>query len=173
MILLVTDSARADECAAALHVAAREGIVVAESLPQATSLFRSESFQTVVLDQHLLENAPLEAETTLDHLGNSILIQVNLGIWGMDRLVREVRAAVQRRKREGMTARQAAIDDLHSELNSTLTALLLSIELALEVPGIPSAATKRLEVVHELVKKLHVQLEMSLRTEGVGASPRF
>jgi hypothetical protein len=72
-----------------------------------------------------------------------------------------------------MTARQAAIDDLHSELNSTLTALLLSIELALEVPGIPSAATKRLEVVHELVKKLHVQLEMSLRTEGVGASPRF
>jgi hypothetical protein len=173
MILLVTASARADECAAALHVAAREGIVVAESLPHATSLLRSECFQTVVLDQRLLENAPLEAQTTLDHLGNSIVVQVNLGIWGMERLVREVRAAVQRRKCEEMTARQAAIDELHGELNSTLTALLLSVELALDVPGIPPAATKRLDVVHQLVKKLHAELEMSLRTEGVGASPRF
>src|SRR5208282_2123259 len=126
MILLVTPSERARECAAALQQATGEEVMIAESLARATTRLRAECYLAVVLDQYLLESEPDEAGTTIDHLGTAIPVQVNLAISGMERLVREVRAAVQRRKREEAKARQAAIRRLHSELNGTTTALLLS-----------------------------------------------
>jgi hypothetical protein len=159
MILLVTPSERASECAAALNEATGEEVVVAESLARATTLLRTECYLAVVLDQYLLETEPHGAETTLEHLGTAIPVQVNLAISGMERLVREVRAAMQHRQREEVRARHAAIGRLHSELNGTITALLLSSELALETPGLPAAAAEKLQSVHELVKKLRRQLE--------------
>ena len=165
MILLVTPSERASECATVLHEATREGIVVAESLVRATTLLRAESYLAVVLDQYLLETEPQEAETALEHLGTAIPVQVNLAISGMERLVREVRAAVRRRRREEVQARQAAIGRLHSELNGTVTALLLSSELARETPGLPAVAAEKIEAVLELVKKLRQQLESAGATE--------
>jgi len=165
MILLVTPSERAPECAAALHEATGEEVVVAESLARATTLLRAGCYLAVVLDQYLLEAEPQEAEATLEHLGTAIPVQVNLAISGMERLVREVRAAVQRRQREEVRARQAALAKLQSELNGTVTALLLSSELALGIPGLPSAAGEKLESVFELVKKLRTQLQT---TEATG-----
>ncbi len=167
MILLVTPSERAPECAAALREAAGEGIVVAQSLARAATLLRAEGYLAVVLDQYLLETEPHEAETTLEHLGTAVLVQVNLAISGMERLVREVRTALQRRQREEMRARQAAIGGLYSELNSTITALLLSSELALDTSGLPAAAAEKIESVHELVKQLRRQLETTGLTEAV------
>jgi hypothetical protein len=165
MILLVTPSERASRCAAALHDATNEEVVVAESLVQATTLLRADSYLAVVFDQYLLETELQEAETALEHLGTAIPVQVNLAISGMERLVREVRAAVQRRQREEVIARQAALCRLHSELNCTITALLLSSELALETPGLPAAAFERLQTVDELVKKLRRELENAATTE--------
>jgi len=159
MILLVTPSERASECAKALHEATGEGVAVAESLSRAAALLRAECYRAVVLDQYLLETEPHETEITLEHLGTAILVQVNLAITGMDRLLREVRAAMQRRQREEVRARKAAIGRLHGELSGTVTVLLLSIELALETPGLPPAAAEKLQVIHELVKKLRKQLE--------------
>jgi hypothetical protein len=165
MILLVTPSERASECAAALHQATGEEVVAAESLARAATLLRAEGYLAVVLDQYLVETEPHEAENTLEHLGTSILVPVNLAISGMERLVREVRAALQRRQREEIRARQAAIGRLRSELNDTITALLLSSELALETAGLPVAAVEKIEAVHELVKKLRKQLETVGPTE--------
>ena len=76
-----------------------------------------------------------------------------------------MRAGVQRRRREEARARQAAIGKLQSELNGTVTALLLSSELALGTAGLPAAAGEKLQSVHELVKKLRTQLET---TEATG-----
>ena len=159
MILVVTPSERASEWAAALHGATGEAVMVAESLPRAATLLRADCYLAVVLDQYLVEAEPHEAETTLDHLGTAIPVQVNLAVCGMDRLVREVRAAVQRRQREEVQARHAAIGRLQSELNGTVTALLLSSEMAVEDSDLPAAAVEKLELVHELVKKLRRQLE--------------
>jgi hypothetical protein len=165
MILFVTSSARAPECAAALNRATGERVVVAEGLSRATTLLRAECYLAVVLDQYLLEAESNEVEAMLAHLGTAIPVQVNLGISGMERLVREVREAVQRREREEVGARNAVIGRMYGELNGTVTALLLSSELALETPGLPVAAAEKIESVHELAKKLRRQLEGGDATE--------
>ena len=159
MILLVTSIDRADQCARALNENTGEKVAVAENLRQAATLLRSESYLAVVFDQHILEIEPDEIDTAMQHLGTAIPVQVNLAISGLDRLVREVRAAIERRKREEAAARQAAVGALHSELNGTITALLLHCELALEVPGLPSAAEDKLHSAHTLIKKIRAQLE--------------
>ncbi|MGA9414443.1 MAG: hypothetical protein WBV60_07105, partial [Terriglobales bacterium] len=55
-------------------------------------------------------------------------------------------------------ARRAALGKLQSELNGTVTALLLSTELALETPDLLPAASSKLQAIHELAKKLRWQL---------------
>jgi len=159
MILLVTPSDRASECAAALHAATADQVMTAESLARATTLLRAHSFRLVVLEQHLLEAEPDEAETMIGHLDTAIALPFNLAITGMDRLLREVRAATERRRREETRARHAAIGQFQSELNGTITAILLSSELALEHPGLPAAAAEKLQSVYELTRKLRQQLE--------------
>ena len=162
MILVVTPNLAAEDCAEALRQATSEEIVMAASLGEAATLLRTESYLAVVLDQYLLETEPDETETVMQNLGTAIPLQVNLAISGGARLAREVRAAVQRRQREQVAARQAAVNTLQSELNGTVTALLLSCELALGAPDLPLAATEKLESTHELVKKLRSQLESAM-----------
>jgi hypothetical protein len=159
MILLVTPSARASECSVALQATTGDQVMTAKSLARATTLLRAHCYRLVVLDQHLLEAEPDEAGTMIEHLGTAIPVPVNLAITGMDRLAREVRAAAGRRHREEVQARHAAIGTLRSELNSTVTALLLSVDLARETPGLPSGVEEKLQSVHELVKGLRRQLE--------------
>lgn len=159
MILLVTPNLRAEDCAAALREATGEEITLAESLRRATTLLRANSYLSVVLDQYLLESEPEETETLMQHLSDAVPVQVNLAISGLDRLAREVRAAVQRRKREVVSARRAAAKALHSELNGTVTALLLTCELALNTPDLPPAVLEKLHSAHDLIEKLRSQLQ--------------
>ena len=161
MILIVTPNLRTHECTA-LGLAVGEEVVVADSLRQAGTLLRADSYLLVVLDQYLLETEPGETETVMRHLGTAIPLQVNLALSGVERLSREVRAAVKRRKREEVAARNAAVSTLRCELNGTVTALLLSCELALGAPDMPSSALEKLQSAHELVKNLRSQLESSL-----------
>jgi hypothetical protein len=162
MILVVTPNLAAEDCAEALRQATSEEIVMAASLGEAAALLRTESYLAVVLDQYLLETEPDETETVMRHLGTAIPLQVNMAISGGARLAREVRAAVQRRQREQTAARRAAVSTLQSELNGTVTALLLSCELALVAPGLPTTAAEKIESTHELVKKLRSQLESAM-----------
>jgi hypothetical protein len=57
------------------------------------------------------------------------------------------------------------IGALHSELSGTVTALLLSTELAMETPDLPQAGVEKLQSIHELVNNLRTQLE----TAGMGS----
>jgi hypothetical protein len=164
MIMVVTPNLGADACAEAVRQATGEEIVLAESLRQAATLLREESYLAVVFDQYLLETEPEETEMVMQHLGTAIPLQISLAISGVKRLAREVRAALQRRKREELAARNAAVSTLRSELNGTVTALLLSCELALSAAGLPAAATEKLRSAHELIKKLRSQLEANTAT---------
>ncbi|MGB0047986.1 MAG: hypothetical protein WBP70_11095, partial [Terriglobales bacterium] len=55
---------------------------------------------------------------------------------------------------------------LQSEANGTVTALLLSTELAMDIPDLPPAAFAKLQAIHELVKKLSWQLGSAERAEA-------
>ena len=162
MILVVTPNLTAGECADALRQSTSDEIVMAASLREAASLLRKDSYLAVVLDQYLLETEPDETDIVMRHLGTAIPLHVNLAISGGARLAREVRAAVRRRQQEEIAVRRAAVSTLQCELNGTVTALLLSCELALDAPGLSVAATEKIESAHALVKKLRSQLESTL-----------
>lgn len=159
MILLVSPIERRVECAAAIQEATGDRVVIAGTLSQATALLREECYEAALFDAHLLEAEPHELDTAFEHLGTAVPVQVNLAISGKDRLVREVRAALRRRRHEETAARQAARRAVCSELNSELASLVLDFELALETSGIPLTATERLASVHEKAQKIRMQLQ--------------
>lgn len=159
MILLVSGIARREECAEALEHALQESVVVADNLLQATTRLRAESYTAVVFDDKLAQNEPDDIETALEHLGTAIPLEVNLAISGPERLVREVRSALRRRKFEEASARESATRLLRDELNGTLTTLLLDCELALEARSLPAVAMERLASVHSSAQKLRMELE--------------
>jgi hypothetical protein len=162
MILVVTPNLAANESIIALQQATNEQIILANSLVEAAALLRAESYLAVVLDQYLLETEPDNMEVVMRHLGTALPLQFNFAISGMARLVREVRAAVDRRQREEESARRAAVNTLQSETNGTVTALLLCCELAMGTPGLPSTAFRNIESAHALIKKLRSQMESTL-----------
>jgi hypothetical protein len=159
MILLVTSSERGPKIAIAIEAATGENTIVAESLFQATTRLREGSYLAVVLDQHLAETEPLETDTLLHHLETAVLVPVNLAISGQERLVREVRTALSHRQHDELLARRLARSELLSELNGTLTALLLTVELAIDIPAVPIPAAEKLQSIYGLVKKLRRQVE--------------
>jgi len=158
MILLIAPSARAQECARVLQEATSEPVHVAAGLRQAATQLRAQEYSAVVADQSLVEAEPEESELVLQHIGTAIPIYVNFAISGIERMVREVKAALQRRKREVVVARQAAELDLRNELKDTVTALLLSSEIVLQLPELPAAAAGRAQTVYELAQQLRGKL---------------
>jgi len=131
MILLNTPSASGPQCAESLRAATGQETHWAQTLQEAASRLREQTYSAAVIDQFLLETEPDESDQMLEHLGTAFPVYVNFAVTGMDRLVREVRAALHRRKREETAARRAVAEQMHSEMRETLTAMLLSCELAM------------------------------------------
>ena len=158
MILLATPLEGRDECAAALQEAIGQPVVTAENLLRATTLLRTGLYTVAIFDGQLMESEPNEMETVIEHLGTVIPLEVNLAISGLARLVRQVKAALRRRKQEMAAARQAAVRALHGELNGTLTTVLLNCELAMQVADAPAQVTERLDALYMAAQKMRVQL---------------
>ena len=171
MILVVTPHLQSDQSSEVLRRATNEDVIMVDDLRKAAALLRSESYLAVVIDQYLMETEPEASDSLMQHLGTAIPIQANLAISGAERLGREVKAALRRRGREERTARRAAVSSLQSELNGTITALLLSCELLLTTPGIPSEALEKMESAHSLVQKLRSQLALTLADPAALAEP--
>jgi hypothetical protein len=157
MILLITPSARGQQCCDALKAATGNDTHWAQDLQQAASYLREDTYSAVVIDQFLVENEPEQSEQMLEHLGTAFPVYVNFAISGMERLVREVRSALHRRKREEAAARRAVENQMRSEMCETLTALLLSCELALNVPDVPVPAVDKIRAVDTLARELRTR----------------
>jgi hypothetical protein len=158
MILLITPSARGMECATIVKDATGFDSHWAENLQQALSLLREQTYDAVVFDQFLLENEPAESDQVFEHLGTAFPIHLNFAISGMERLVREVRSALHRRKREETQARRAVEQQLRSEVGEFLTAMLLSCELAMAVPEVPTPAAEKIRAIDNLARDMRVRL---------------
>ena len=96
--------------------------------------------------------------------GLAIPMQINFALAGAARIIREVRAALQRRQREQSIARMAAREAIESELKNTVTGLLLQSQLALAEAGLPNQIAQKLRMVEELAGKLRKQLSGTMGT---------
>lgn len=159
MILLISPSEKNAQCVSALQAATGEPAQAADSLRHALPRLRAESYSAVVIDQLAADSDPENADAILDHLGTAAPVFVNFAITGVDRLTRYVQAALRRRKKEDLVAQHAAQHALASELKGTVTAMLLSCELALAVPRLPPEAAARIEAIHKLAQQMGETLE--------------
>ena len=158
MILLITPSARGQECATILAAATGEETHWAENLQQAVARLREQSYSAVVTDQFLVENEPAESDRVLEHLGTAFPVYLSFAVCGMERLLREVRSALHRRKREESQARLSVEQQVRSEMFESLTAMLLSCDLAMAVPGVPDPAVEKIRIIDNLARDLQVRL---------------
>jgi hypothetical protein len=161
MILLITSLAKAQDCAKALQEVTAEPVQVAATLREAVEQLRANDFSAVVIDQLLQDAEPEDADTILKHMGTAVPVYSNFAISGIERVSRELGSALHRRKRELLIARQEAEQTLRSELKDTITALLLSCEMALDVPDLPLFAETKMQAVDALAKEMRAKLGMS------------
>lgn len=163
MILLVTPSERANDCAHVLQGATGHPTQVANTLQSAISNLRTQEYAAVVLDQFLLETDPDECDLVLTHLASAVPVYVNCGISGAERIAGEVRSALSRRQREEQAARRSAELALWSELNESVTAMLLSCDLALASAEISAAAAEKIRAVRD--QAMHIRLLLGVSQE--------
>ena len=158
MILLITSSARGQECAVTVKDATGEETHWAEDFSQAVARLREQTYSAVVIDQFLLENEPSESDQVIEHLGTAFPVYLNFAVSGMERLLREVRSALHRRKREETQARRAVEQQIRSEVCESLTAMLLSCELAMAVPEVPASAAEKIRLIDDLARDMRLRL---------------
>ena len=161
MILLITPSARGQQCADSLSAATAQEAHWAQNLQEAASRLREQIYSAAVIDQFLLETEPVESDRMVEHLGTAFPVYINFAVTGMERLVREVRSALHRRKREELAARRAVVEQMQSDMRETLTAMLLSCELAMSVPDIPVPAVEKIRAIDNLARELRLRLQVN------------
>lgn len=161
MILLITPSAMGTQCVEALHAATSKDVHWAHTIQEASTRLREQAYSVAVIDQFLVETEPEESDQMIEHLGTAFPVYVNFGVSGMGRLVRDVRSALHRRRREEAAARRAVAEQMQSEMRETLTAMLLSCELAMSVPNIPELATQKIRAIDVLARELRLRLEVN------------
>jgi hypothetical protein len=161
MILLIWSSDRAQDCARAIERAFQRQVRVVSNLQQACEHLQSEEYSAVLVDQWITEAEPGQADFLFHHLGTAAPVFVNFGISGVERIVRELRAALNRRGRETMLARHNARIALRNELKDEVTALLLCCGIALSEPGLDEATLARLRTIDEVANKIKEKLTIS------------
>ncbi|HXJ89548.1 MAG TPA: hypothetical protein VMS18_22220 [Candidatus Binatia bacterium] len=161
MILLITPQSKGPEFAGALYAATSQETHWAQNLQEAATRLREQAYSAAVIDQFLLETEPEESDQVLEHLGTAYPVYVNFALTGMDRLLREVRFALHRRKREESAARRVVAEQLNCEMRETLTAMLLSCELAMAVPNVPMMAAEKIRMIDNLAREIRLRLEVN------------
>jgi hypothetical protein len=159
MILVITPSARGQECAESLNLATGRQTHWAPNLQDAVARLREQTYSAAIIDQFLLETEPQESDQMIEHLGTAFPVYINFAVTGMDRLIREVRSALHRRQREEAGAHTAVVEQMRSEMRETLTAMLLSCELAISVPDMPSLASEKIRAIDNLARELRTRLQ--------------
>ncbi len=161
-ILMVTGIEGASNCAAAVGTQLGMEVEVAENRRTVLKALRRREFQVIVVDETIAECDPAAAEAIWAQAGLAIPLQINFALSGAARLIREIKSALHRRRREQAMAGRAAAAAIETELKSTIAGLLLNSELALKGGGVPAPVADRLRVVAELAGTLRQQLNTPL-----------
>jgi len=155
--LIITGISGAEHCAASLSKQLGLPVEVAPSRREGMAALRRREYTIVVIDEPVAEASPEGAELLWKQAGLAIPLQINFAISGTNRLIREVRAALQRRELE----QQFATTAIENELRDTVTGLLLHSQLALAEPLVSAHLTAKLQTVAKLAGNLRNRLERS------------
>ncbi len=158
-VLIVTGIEGAQNCAAAVAQQLGMEVEVADGRKAALAALRKKDYVAVVLDESLAECDPASADAICERSGIAIPLQVNFALAGAARLIREIRAALSRRKREEAIARRAAAGAIETEVRTTVAGLLLHSQLARSVGQIPTPVAEKLRIVADLASNLRRQLD--------------
>ena len=138
-----------------------EETVRAESRHRASGLLRTGTYEALIIDECLLEPDPeINDQVLLQDIGDAIPVYVNLAISDSERVAREVKTALKRRERQTAIAQRAAETTLRNELRGSLTAMLLSCQMALGTQGLPSSAAARIRSIHDAAQEIRSHLGM-------------
>ncbi|MFZ0395352.1 MAG: hypothetical protein WCF17_04925 [Terracidiphilus sp.] len=157
-ILMVTGIEGARNCAEVVAKHLGMEVETAAGRKAALAILRQKEFAAVVIDDTIAECDPAAAETIWERAGLAIPIQVNFALSGTARLIRDIRAALNRREREQSLARKAAAAAIETELKTTVAGLLLQSELALSGSDANSPVAERLRIMADLAGNLRRQL---------------
>lgn len=158
MILLIWASERATDCARAIESAFQQPVKTAVSLDLGCQALQSEEFSAVLVDQWITEVEPGQADFLIHHLGGAVPVFVNFGISGIERILREMRAAFNRRGRDTVLAQQHARMELFDALKDDVTALLLCCGAILDDPTLDRGVAVRVKTVEEIAKRMSGKL---------------
>ncbi|HZP17279.1 MAG TPA: hypothetical protein VFB00_04905 [Terriglobales bacterium] len=170
MILLIWSSERAADCARAIENAFQQPVRVVSTLQQACEQLQAEEYSAVLVDQWVSEAEPSQADYLFHHLGTAAPVFVNFGISGVQRIIREVRAAFNRAGRETMLARHNARIALRNELKDDVTALLLATGIALADSALNEAVLPRIKKIEEIALRLREKLVIPEDTRASSAA---
>jgi hypothetical protein len=159
MVILVTTSPRAKECAAAIELTTHQKTQIATSLARAVECLQTHDYDALVLDESFNHAEIGGANLLLNHAGSAMPIYVNLALHGTERVTREVQNGMLRFVREKLAAMRTAENALRSLLRGEVTAILLNSELALREPALSASVAEKIHIMHELAEGMRLKLE--------------
>jgi signal transduction histidine kinase len=159
MILFISPYQNATDCATLIERATHQQVKTVDSIRLAMASLRTHEFTAVVADENLLECSPGSAEALVQRMQSATPIFLDMAYMRVERIGKFVELAVRRRELEYKALRELAIAELHSELKSEVTGLLITSELALKAPSVSAALSERLTAVLESAKRIRAKLE--------------
>ena len=130
-ILIIAPTLAAEPIADALRTELDAAIEIAPQRRAGLAALRRSEFSLVLLEESLAELDPRGTDLLYQNAGSAPVLELNFVISKAPRIVRQVRSALAHRAQDGVKARAAAIVALQSELNASLSGLLLESQLAL------------------------------------------
>jgi CheY-like chemotaxis protein len=155
-ILLVSTDSLAQPIADMLRRDLDASVETAQTRREALTALRHEEFSLVLLEEALASLDLEGVDALYAAAGAAPVLEINFAICSAQRVLRQVKSALARRRQDEQLARAAAAVSLENELNSSLAGLLLESQLALRQAD-PVLAPKLRHLV-ELAGTLRDQL---------------
>ena len=131
----------------------------AQSLQEGVTHLREQTYAVAVIDQFLLETEPEESDQMIEHLGTAFPVYVNFAVTGW--IAWCARCDLRCTGEDGKNAAlRSVVEQLNSEMRESLTAVMLSCELAMSVPDVPRPAAEKIRVIDNLARAMRLRLEI-------------
>ena len=159
MILLVTNSARMQECAEAIERKTHQKITIASTVSRAITSLENQEFEALVIDEAMTHMDSSVESTLLAHAGIAVPIYANLALHAAERVAAEVSLGLQRLARERAASMRVASSELRNQLGSDVTAILLNAELGLQEKSAPTGVSEKLGTVQAIAQRMRQKLD--------------